>query len=96
MEGTSLGNFLHPVQLTGNKRPVLQAGEFECSILDAVDLEVEENSVYPILKEGLAILTTHKIIWVDDKSRRAGQSHWHQYPMFFFPENLHKKHACKA
>lgn len=72
MEGTSLGNFLHPVQLTGSGRPVLQAGEFECSILDAVDLEVEENSVYPILKAGLAILTTHKIIWVDDKSRRAG------------------------
>ena len=83
MEGTSLGNFLHPVQLTGSRRPILQVGEFECLILDAVDLEVEENSVYPILKEGLAILTTHKIIWVDDKSRCAGKIPFlHQYPMF--------------
>ena len=46
MEGTSLGNFLHPVQLIGSGKPVLQAGEFECSILDEVDLDVEKNSVY--------------------------------------------------
>jgi ESCRT-II complex subunit VPS36 len=72
MEGTLWGNLLHPVQLTGSGRPILQAGEVECSTLDAVDLEVDENPVYPILKAGLAILTTHKIIWVDDKSRRAG------------------------
>lgn len=72
MEDTLWGNLLHPVQLTGSGRPILQAGEVECSILDAVDLEMEEDPVYPILKAGLAILTTHKIIWVDEKSRRAG------------------------
>uniref|UniRef100_A0A0C9QMS1 Vacuolar protein-sorting-associated protein 36 n=1 Tax=Wollemia nobilis TaxID=56998 RepID=A0A0C9QMS1_9CONI len=72
MEGTIWGNLLHPVKLTSSGRPILQPGEVECSILDAVDLEIEENPAYPVLKSGLAILTTHRIIWVDDNSRSAG------------------------
>eukprot|EP00252_Welwitschia_mirabilis_P024209 TRINITY_DN7092_c0_g1_i1.p1 TRINITY_DN7092_c0_g1~~TRINITY_DN7092_c0_g1_i1.p1 ORF type:complete len:437 (+),score=83.60 TRINITY_DN7092_c0_g1_i1:177-1487(+) len=65
------GNLLKSVQLTGSGRPRFIEGEVECCILDGVDLQIEDSH-YPVLREGLAILTTHRILWVDEKGRRAG------------------------
>ncbi|XP_057830294.2 vacuolar protein sorting-associated protein 36 isoform X2 [Cryptomeria japonica] len=72
MEGTIWANLLLSVQLTTSGRPVFQAGEVECSILDAVDLEIEDNQAYPVLKSGILMLTTIRLIWMDENSRIAG------------------------
>ncbi|XP_009629805.1 vacuolar protein sorting-associated protein 36 [Nicotiana tabacum] len=62
------GNWLLPAQLTRSGRPVLEAGEVECSLLSSVDLLSEENPNFPHLKSGLLILTTHRLIWVQESS----------------------------
>ncbi|XP_059312319.1 vacuolar protein sorting-associated protein 36 isoform X2 [Lycium ferocissimum] len=60
------GNWLPPAQLTGSGRPVLQPGEVECSLLSSVDLLSEDNPTFPHLKSGLIILTTHRLLWVQE------------------------------
>ncbi|KAH9295024.1 hypothetical protein KI387_038612, partial [Taxus chinensis] len=72
MEGTIWANLLHPVQLTSSGRPNFRPGEVECSILDAVDLEIEDNLTYPVLRSGILMLTTLRLIWMDENSRSAG------------------------
>lgn len=60
------GNWLPAAQLTGSGRPVFQPGEVECSLLSSVDLFSEETPSFPHLKSGLVILTTHRLIWVQE------------------------------
>ncbi|CAN4108548.1 unnamed protein product [Withania somnifera] len=62
------GNWLSAAQLTGSGRPVLQPGEVECSLLSSVDLYSEETPTFPHLKSGLIILTTHRLIWVQEST----------------------------
>ncbi|XP_006347709.1 vacuolar protein sorting-associated protein 36 [Solanum tuberosum] len=62
------GNWLPAAQLTGSGRPVLQPGEVECSLLSSVDLFSEETPSFPNLKAGLVILTTHRLIWVQEST----------------------------
>ncbi|MCD9643050.1 Vacuolar protein-sorting-associated protein 36 [Datura stramonium] len=62
------GNWLPAAQLTGSGRPVLQPGEVECSLLSTVDLFSEENPSFPNLKSGLVILTTHRLLWVQEST----------------------------
>ncbi|CAN4111327.1 unnamed protein product [Withania somnifera] len=62
------GNWLPAAQLTSSGRPVFQPGEVECSLLSSVDLLSEENHTFPHLKSGLVILTTHRLIWVQEST----------------------------
>ncbi|KAJ8573027.1 hypothetical protein K7X08_009538 [Anisodus acutangulus] len=62
------GNWLPAAQLTGSGRPVLQQGEVECNLLSSVDLFSEENPSFPHLKSGLVILTTHRLLWVQEST----------------------------
>ncbi|XP_077226438.1 EAP30/Vps36 family protein isoform X2 [Tasmannia lanceolata] len=59
------GKFLPAVQLTGSGRPILQPGEVECSLIATVDLECEENPNFSPLKSGVLVLTTHRILWLN-------------------------------
>ncbi|GLC37231.1 hypothetical protein PLESTB_001145500 [Pleodorina starrii] len=61
---------LTAAQLTPSGRPVLQQGEVEVSLLDKVDLEFQPVGGLPgqqaeAYKNGYAILTTRRLIWVD-------------------------------
>ncbi|KAF8403479.1 hypothetical protein HHK36_011583 [Tetracentron sinense] len=60
------GKWLPEAQLTGSGRPILQPGEVESSLLSSVDLECEENPNFPQFKSGVLILTTHRILWIDE------------------------------
>ncbi|KAF3627785.1 putative protein-like isoform X1 [Capsicum annuum] len=62
------GNWLPPAHLTGSGRPVFLPGEVECSLLSSVDLYSEETPNFPHLKSGLIILTTHRLIWVQEST----------------------------
>ncbi|KAH7536825.1 hypothetical protein FEM48_Zijuj03G0027500 [Ziziphus jujuba var. spinosa] len=62
------GKFLPPVELTTSGRPVLLPNEIECSLLSSVDLESDELPAFPLLKSGLLILTTHRLIWIPESS----------------------------
>ncbi|XP_022885069.1 vacuolar protein sorting-associated protein 36 isoform X2 [Olea europaea var. sylvestris] len=62
------GNFLPAAKLTASGRPVLDSGEVECSLLSTVDLHSEDLSAFPLLKSGLLILTTHRLLWLSSDS----------------------------
>ncbi|KAF6158190.1 hypothetical protein GIB67_014984 [Kingdonia uniflora] len=62
-------NWLPLAQFTSSGRPVLQSGEVESSLLSSVDIECEDNPNLPIYKSGTLILTTHRIIWINETSR---------------------------
>ncbi|XP_008807335.1 vacuolar protein sorting-associated protein 36 isoform X2 [Phoenix dactylifera] len=61
-------NWLPPVLLTASGRPVFLPGEIERCLLSAVDLEAEENPALPTLRSGLLVLTSHRILWIDESS----------------------------
>ncbi|KAG0599933.1 hypothetical protein M758_12G189000 [Ceratodon purpureus] len=63
------GRVLQSVQLTASGRPSLEAGEVECQLLDAIDLEDDAGAW--ALKAGILTLTTHRLLWLDEKARRA-------------------------
>ncbi|XP_057980467.1 vacuolar protein sorting-associated protein 36 isoform X2 [Malania oleifera] len=65
------GKWLPAAELTGSGRPVLRPSEIECSILSSVDLDCEENPNFPLFKSGLLILTTHRLIWIDQSAGAA-------------------------
>ncbi|KAG2455075.1 hypothetical protein HYH02_000897 [Chlamydomonas schloesseri] len=68
-----------PAQLTASGRPVLQPGEVEVSLLDKVDVEFNpvggvaghQSHAY---KNGYAILTNRRVIWVNAGSAADGGS----------------------
>ncbi|CAA2949300.1 vacuolar sorting-associated 36 [Olea europaea subsp. europaea] len=62
------GNFLPAAKLTASGRPVLDSGEVECSLLSTVDLHSEDLLAFPLLKSGLLILTTHRLLWLSSDS----------------------------
>ncbi|KAJ4978139.1 hypothetical protein NE237_008919 [Protea cynaroides] len=68
------GKWLPSAQLTSSGRPVLLPGEVECSTLSSVDLECEENSNFPNFKSGVLILTTHRILWIDETNNKGAAS----------------------
>ncbi|KAG1365555.1 Vacuolar protein sorting-associated protein 36 [Cocos nucifera] len=61
-------NWLPPVLLTASGRPVFLPGEVERCLLSAVDLDAEENPALPTLRSGLLVLTSHRILWIDESS----------------------------
>lgn len=68
------GKWLPAAELTGSGRPVLHQGEVECSLLSSVDLECEEDnpsSSFPLLKSGLLIVTTHRVLWIPPEGTTA-------------------------
>lgn len=68
------GEWLPPAQLTGSGRPVLHHGEIESSLISNVDLECEDNASFPLLKSGLLILTTHRLIWIQESASNSSAS----------------------
>ncbi|KAI3694238.1 hypothetical protein L1987_77200 [Smallanthus sonchifolius] len=58
------GNWLLPAETTSSGRPVLRPGEVESSLQPSVDLVNEEHPNLPILKSGLLVLTTHRLLWL--------------------------------
>ncbi|KAE8647281.1 vacuolar protein sorting-associated protein 36 [Cucumis sativus] len=65
------GHFPPAAELTTSGRPVLIPNEIECSILSSVDLECDELPSFPLLKSGIIILTTHRIVWISDSTNSA-------------------------
>ncbi|GMH07854.1 hypothetical protein Nepgr_009694 [Nepenthes gracilis] len=68
------GRWLPLAELTGSGRPVLTAGEVECFLLSAVDIEPEHQQQFPSLypyKSGVLVLTTHRLIWISDSQKDA-------------------------
>ncbi|XP_058211432.1 vacuolar protein sorting-associated protein 36 isoform X2 [Rhododendron vialii] len=66
------GKWLPAAELTGSGRPVLQQGEVECSLLSSVDVECEDNPTsFPLLKSGLLIVTTHRLLWIPSDGATA-------------------------
>ncbi|KAL3696045.1 hypothetical protein R1sor_010121 [Riccia sorocarpa] len=63
---------LKPVQLTGAGRPVLHPSEIECQLVDAVEMQLEAGVTLPPFRNTLVILTTHRIIYVDENAKSAG------------------------
>ncbi|KAG6598658.1 Vacuolar protein sorting-associated protein 36, partial [Cucurbita argyrosperma subsp. sororia] len=61
-------------ELTASGRPVLLPSEIECSILSAVDLECDEIPSFPLLKSGIIILTTHRIVWISDSTNSSNSA----------------------
>ncbi|KAK7840540.1 vacuolar protein sorting-associated protein 36 [Quercus suber] len=61
-------NYLPKADLTSSGRPVFLPNEIECSILSSVDLECDDIPNFPLLKSGLLILTTHRLLWLPDNS----------------------------
>lgn len=60
---------LQPVELTGSGRPRFEQGEVECQLFDKTDL-VDESTGWA-LKGGNVSLTTHRILWLDEKAKVA-------------------------
>ncbi|KAL8208288.1 hypothetical protein R6Q57_007700 [Mikania cordata] len=58
------GKWLQPAETTSSGRPVLCPGEVESSLQPSIDLLNEENPNCLILKSGLLVLTTHRVIWL--------------------------------
>ncbi|XP_076891450.1 vacuolar protein sorting-associated protein 36-like isoform X1 [Bidens hawaiensis] len=58
------GAWLLTAETTTSGRPVLRPGEVESSLQPSVDLVNEDNPNLPILKSGLIVLTTHRLIWL--------------------------------
>nr|XP_029122656.1 vacuolar protein sorting-associated protein 36 isoform X3 [Elaeis guineensis] len=61
-------NWLAPVLLTASGRPVFLPNEVERCLISAVDLDAEENPALPTLRSGLLVLTSHRILWIDESS----------------------------
>ncbi|WOL18043.1 vacuolar protein sorting-associated protein 36 isoform X2 [Canna indica] len=61
-------NWLPPVALTASGRPIFLPGEVERYLLPAVDLEPGENSALLPLRSGLLVLTSHRLLWIDQSS----------------------------
>ncbi|OVA13769.1 EAP30 [Macleaya cordata] len=68
------GKWMPSAQLTSSGRPILQSDEVESSLLSSVDLECEENPNFPLLKSGILILTTHRILWIDESSNSSSSA----------------------
>ncbi|XP_068659067.1 vacuolar protein sorting-associated protein 36 [Aristolochia californica] len=66
------GRLLQPAELTGSGRPVFLPGEVECALQSSVDLECEENPSFPTIKSSLLILTTHRLVFVDESRSSVG------------------------
>nr|XP_018679484.1 PREDICTED: vacuolar protein sorting-associated protein 36 isoform X1 [Musa acuminata subsp. malaccensis] len=60
-------NWLPPVSLTASGRPVFLPGEVERCLLPAVDLESENPGLAPF-RSGLLVLTSHRLLWIDEQS----------------------------
>ncbi|KAF5175049.1 Vacuolar protein sorting-associated protein [Thalictrum thalictroides] len=60
------GKWFPAAQLTSSGRPVFVPDEVESTLLSSVDLECEENSHFPLLKSGVLILTTHRLLWINE------------------------------
>ncbi|XP_020583943.1 vacuolar protein sorting-associated protein 36 [Phalaenopsis equestris] len=65
------GAWLPPVDLTASGRPVLFPGEVERLFLSSIDLQADENPSLSPLRSGLLILTSHRLLWINDTSRFA-------------------------
>ncbi|PPD67101.1 hypothetical protein GOBAR_DD36017 [Gossypium barbadense] len=63
-----MSNFFSKAEVTSSGRPVLLRNEVECHLLSAVDLEPEDHRHFSLLKSGLLILTTHRLIWLPSLS----------------------------
>ncbi|PPS14212.1 hypothetical protein GOBAR_AA06377 [Gossypium barbadense] len=63
-----MSNFFSKAEVTSSGRPVLPRNEVECHLLSAVDLEPEDHRHFSLLKSGLLILTTHRLIWLPSSS----------------------------
>ncbi|XP_042515959.1 vacuolar protein sorting-associated protein 36 [Macadamia integrifolia] len=68
------GKWLPSAELTDSGRPVLLSGEVERSTLSSVDLECEDNPNFPHFKSGILILTTHRILWIDETNKDGAAS----------------------
>lgn len=67
-------NYLPKADLTSSGRPVFLQNEIECSILSSVDLECDDIPNFPLLKSGLLILTTHRLLWLPDNNSSSNSS----------------------
>ncbi|CAI5471595.1 unnamed protein product [Closterium sp. Yama58-4] len=79
---------LHTVDLTPSGRPVLFPGEVESLLIDDAGIEFEEvssgtSAAHPAansgavleaesLRDGVASLTTHRLIWIDERPATGG------------------------
>lgn len=55
-------------QLSESGRPILQPGEVECQLIDATDIDLEEDAkpgYWNALIGGIVSLTTHRTIWIE-------------------------------
>lgn len=68
------GNWFPIAQLTSSGRPIFQPGEVESNLLSSIDIESEENPNFPVFKSGVLILTTHRIIWIDESKNNNSSS----------------------
>lgn len=68
------GHFPPAAELTTSGRPVLLPNEIECSILSSVNLECDEIPTFPLLKSGIIILTTHRIVWISDSTNSSNSA----------------------
>ncbi|KAI3894695.1 hypothetical protein MKX03_031625 [Papaver bracteatum] len=68
------GNWFPIAQLTSSGRPIFQPGEVESNLLSSIDIESEENPNFPVFKSGILILTTHRIIWIDESKKNNSSS----------------------
>ncbi|KAI3917033.1 hypothetical protein MKX01_003482 [Papaver californicum] len=68
------GNWFPIAQLTSSGRPIFQPGEVESNLLSSIDIESEENPNFPVFKSGILILTTHRIIWIDESKNNNSSS----------------------
>ncbi|KMZ71005.1 Vacuolar protein sorting-associated protein 36 [Zostera marina] len=66
--------WLTPANLTSSGRPSLLPDEIERRLLSSVDIDLESSST-PVLKSGLLSLTSHRLIWIDNKASSAFSIH---------------------
>ncbi|BBN03385.1 ESCRT-II complex subunit VPS36 [Marchantia polymorpha subsp. ruderalis] len=63
---------LRPAQLTGAGRPIFHPNEIECQLVDGVEMQLETVPNAPSFRNVVVILTTHRIVCVDENSKNAG------------------------
>ncbi|KAI3885482.1 hypothetical protein MKW92_014942 [Papaver armeniacum] len=68
------GNWFPIAQLTSSGRPIFQPGEVESNLLSSIDIESDENPNFSVFKSGILILTTHRIIWIDESKNNNSSS----------------------
>ncbi|KZV54428.1 vacuolar protein sorting-associated protein 36-like [Dorcoceras hygrometricum] len=90
------GNFLPEAKLTANGRPVLDAGEVECSLLSVVDVLSEDLASFPHLKSCLLILTTHRLLFLPQESNSSANSGSHYVPLSAIQQILSAKKSLKS